>query len=64
MKKKHTTRHQRQAVRQIIARQVQDMENCLLPRRAALALLRMHEAASDQHALPARSQSGESEARG
>lgn len=46
MKKKHTTRHQRQIVRQAIEQQVQELEQRMLPRRAALALLKMKEARS------------------
>ena len=41
MNKKHTTRHQRQAVRQMIEQRVQELEQRQLPRRAALALLKL-----------------------
>lgn len=49
MKKKHTTRHQRQAVRQIVEQKVQELELRQLPRRAALALLKMREEGSREH---------------
>ena len=43
MNKKHTTRRSRQAVRQMVEQRVQELEQQQLPRRAALALLKMRQ---------------------
>jgi hypothetical protein len=41
MNKKHTTRRERQAVRQMVESRIQELEQQQLPRRAALALLKL-----------------------
>lgn len=43
MKKRHTTRHERQANRQIVEARIKELEQQQLPRRAALALLKMQQ---------------------
>jgi hypothetical protein len=58
MNKKHTTRRERQAVRQMVESRVQELEQQQAPRRAALALLKMQQATSNPIV---RSPSGEKE---
>jgi hypothetical protein len=58
MNKKHTTRRERQAVRQMVESRVRELEQQQLPRRAALALLKMQQATSNPIV---RSPSGEKE---
>lgn len=41
MKKRHTTRHERQANRQMVEARIKELERQQFQRRAALALLKM-----------------------
>jgi hypothetical protein len=48
MKQKHTTRRERQAMRQTLERKIQEVEQRQLPRRAALALFTLRQTAQFQ----------------